>query len=115
MTVSEIAPTTDLPPSEFEVDLGSLGPIRGRVTPATVRETEKRLGMGFLGFAQLVVARSASYTAICTVLEVMAHDVMGKATPTREELESAVLEVGLSHVLTAMQRPVSIVLLGPEG
>lgn len=115
MSVSEIRSEGGLAPNEFEIDLGALGAVRGRVTPETVRESERRIGMGFMGFAQLVVLRTVSYGALCTVLEVMVRDFMGAATPTRDELAVAVLEVGMANVVEAMKRPVSIVLTGsPE-
>ena len=96
--MEETAAVADLAPGEFELQLGALGLIRGRVEPSSIIEVEKRLG-GFMGLAKAAVDSSLGFGQVVTLIEVLARPVMGLATPKRSEIEMAVLESGLVAVL----------------
>lgn len=102
-----------LAPNEFEVDLGSLGPLRGRIEPSTIYEVEKRLG-SFMHLAIQAANQALGFGAIVTFIEVTIQPVMGKGAPKRAEIEQAVLDVGMANVLSALHRPLVFVLNGPD-
>ena len=110
MSVAEVV-TTGLAPNEFEVSLGSLGVLRGRVDPRSIMEAEKRLG-SFMGLAKAAIDNQIGFAQIVTLIEVLVHPVMGRAAPKREEIESGVLEAGLRHVVTALYTPFAYALNG---
>lgn len=105
------AVSVDMAPGEFEVGLGSLGTLRGRVDPATILEVEKRLG-SFMALGHDAASKRLGFGAAVTLIEVLCRPVMGQGMPTRSEIELGVLEAGLSNVVADLARPFVYALTG---
>ena len=101
-----------LHPNEFEVELGTLGRLRGRVDVSAIHEIERRTGQTFMEIAMSAANGAVGFVAVCVMCEVMLRRVLGAATPTKDEIESGVFEAGVANVARSLHRPLLRVLNG---
>lgn len=103
-----------LPANEFEVDLGSLGRLRGRIDVKGIHEIERRTGSSFMALSRMAAEGLIGFADTATMVEVTLKKVLENATPTRDEIEAGVLEAGLGNVARALHRPIVYVMNGSD-
>lgn len=103
-----------LPADEFEVLLGDLGRLRGKVDVEAIHEIERRTGMSFMALGRYAGEGLLGFSVASTMIEVMLRMVLGNATPTRSEIEAGVLKAGLANVVRSLHQPLVYVLNGTE-
>ena len=103
-----------IPANEFEVDLGEpIGIIRGRVDVSTIREVERNVDR-IMQLSRLAITGALGFTECSRLIEIFAKPTMGPAALSRNEIDEAILRVGLGKVQIALQRPLTFILQGSD-